>query len=416
MAEAEAKLALRSLLSSAHSRPAETADDVCPSCSIFHSSVRSEVDEALKASLARRQKRLENKISQFVQSGSPSAGATVESIVLDDDEKAITNGHSKPLSIGTSDGEAQTSLTGETVPPDKLANAFEKAMVQAMKAARLPPKKFAKSKAAATNKQVFSAEEPCEKDEKKERESLTIKASLDAVNSSLKNRERQIASLTRQLAFCKSVSEKEEAKVNEVSTILQSGRNPSVSAVALYSDQLQRRKEKLKQLRLDVERTRSERMRNEELAKQQHSYLMQTELLYRQGMHNRIQRFPSGDVFLAHQPLPVDDDGAAETSDVGTAYANPYEVDSWPFEPNVLARRASQETSMDTLNEETDWDLKDANTSPPSRKSPMSQLPTLPISHLSRADDDNDEEEIGSDDDDDEEDDYGGPSTTARSV
>ena len=40
--------------------------------------------------------------------------------------------------------------------------------------------------------------------------------------------------------------------------------------------------------------------------------------------------------------------------------ANPYVCDSWPFEPNVLAKRTPQESAMPTFEEETEEELREA--------------------------------------------------------
>ena len=40
--------------------------------------------------------------------------------------------------------------------------------------------------------------------------------------------------------------------------------------------------------------------------------------------------------------------------------ANPYVCDSWPFEPNVLAKRTPQESAMPTFEEETEEEVREA--------------------------------------------------------
>merc|ERR1712194_507264 len=127
---------------------------------------------------------------------------------------------------------------------------------------------------------------------------------------------------------------------------------------------------KKEQLLTDVERAKSEAKRYQALAKQQHAFLLQTEAVFRRTGKEQIHQFSAGDIFLMPQPLPMDEDDNVEEWDIGTAVANPYVVDSFPFEPNVPARRSSQECPMDELREETFEDLVEA-------RRPVSRAPPL---------------------------------------
>lgn len=86
--------------------------------------------------------------------------------------------------------------------------------------------------------------------------------------------------------------------------------------------------------------------------------------------------------------LNSQDDDTEEMFDVGTAVANPYVCDSWPFEPNVLAKRTPQESSMPTFEEETEDDLKEAERG--FRTNPFRSLRFPPGPSGAASDDDDD--------------------------
>merc|ERR1712137_844726 len=119
---------------------------------------------------------------------------------------------------------------------------------------------------------------------------------------------------------------------------------------------------------------------------------MQAETIYmydkERGGSDRLNKFPAGDVFLVPQPLPMDEEKGSDPWDVGTSIANPYEVDSWPFEPNVLARRTPKEAPMGdaaSVAEETLEDLMEAQR--PSRTNPF-QGPGLNLRGMTKDADD----------------------------
>lgn len=93
------------------------------------------------------------------------------------------------------------------------------------------------------------------------------------------------------------------------------------------------------------------------IAKRQRAFFMQSERMSPESML-LLRKHPAGDIFLAPQPVVLEDeDGPEELMwDVGTSHCNPYAVDSWPFEPNVLAQRAS---ARPNLNRWEEGDLED---------------------------------------------------------
>ena len=57
------------------------------------------------------------------------------------------------------------------------------------------------------------------------------------------------------------------------------------------------------------------------------------------------KRHPAGEIFCPPSPYLDDDEHYGELWDVATGGgANPYNVDSWPMEPNVLAQKYPKNT------------------------------------------------------------------------
>merc|ERR1711957_261782 len=89
---------------------------------------------------------------------------------------------------------------------------------------------------------------------------------------------------------------------------------------------------------------------------------------------------------MASRPIMLADEEEPETWDVGTAFANPYVCDSWPFEPNVLANRTfKQEGTMEPCKEETKEDMEN-------EKMRLPNLRALPMP--GRFDDDDSEDDM----------------------
>jgi len=387
--ELQARLALRALWSptQAGSCPEDTTsvDDSAPSRSTFHRQMRAEVDEVLKASLSRRVGRLQKKVGRLIEA-STNGSVGQENI----SPKSAANGSSPSgaPSVSVSEMEVQTNVTGQTVPPNLLAEKFEKAFTHAIRSTWAPTKKWGPSR------RQNNYQDPPEKEEKLEKEATTLRNTLSCLNQNIPNRERQIASLKGQLAVVKIHVKQEEEKVAERDEILRAVKDPS-KLVSVHATHMKNQKQEVEDLDRELVSAKAEAKRYQALVKQQHAFFMQADTIYCRSGVGRLHRFPSGEVFLVPQPLPMDDD-KAESWDVGTSIANPYEVDSWPFEPNVLARRSPKECPMDNVPEETLEDLLEAQR--PGRTNPF-RGHGLNLRNLSNEDGDGD-----------------GPTATSRSL
>lgn len=147
------------------------------------------------------------------------------------------------------------------------------------------------------------------------------------------------------------------------------------------------------------------------IARRQRAYFLQTENMGQESLV-LLRKHPAGEVFVVPPPVasPFEEEdlalGDASGWNVGRSHCNPYEVDSWPFEPNVLAARASREPNLSQCHEgdeiEDDDDGDDALDAhfPLQGQRPMRGQRQPPCTEWS--DDGEDEEEPLADDDDDD--------------
>ncbi|CAK0893224.1 unnamed protein product [Prorocentrum cordatum] len=142
----------------------------------------------------------------------------------------------------------------------------------------------------------------------------------------------------------------------------------------------------------------------EKMVQDQRTFFLQSERIAVSGGPSMLARHPCGEIALVPRPLSMANE-QPEVWDVGTAVANPYVVDSWPFEPNVLARRTMQEApTMQPFKEETEEDLREA--SGPARRSPFGAFDF----RLAMPTRDSEDEDDGFNSR------YGGPTETSRSM
>merc|ERR1719235_1939115 len=273
------------------------------------------------------------------------------------------NGNTSPTQRNADcrDGECQTDVTGKVmygnkeIDPTSFAVAHEKAMLAAMVCSRPRVLKFTERK----NRQNAFAE-PQEKEEPIRKETFTMKSSLEALREILANREKQISSLQAQVDVCEASVKRETETCKKMDDTLESLKENRANVQEVYSDLAAKRLADRDQLKAECSKMKADAKRYEALAKSQHAFFLQTEAIFQRTGQEKIQRFPAGDVFVMPQPLPLDEDEKGEEWDIGTAVANPYVVDSWPFEPNVLARRCQHEQSLEEVTEETFEDLVEA--------------------------------------------------------
>lgn len=341
-----------------------------------HRKARTEVDAILKSGLMRRLARLEQKVKVLCDAREvPGAESNGDNGAAAEKQPPVT---AKPT-------ESQKKLT----------EAFATALRRATRCTAAPTKDF-----GPTQEQV-QKKDPPEKDEGLVHESMTLRSSLSSLEQSLGSRQRQIRNLTDQLEFCSKELEEKTREAEEGATSWKLLKENPETLPEARKTRLRKQNTRVKQMRENLIKAREQAKHHQALAHQQRAFFLQSERVAASGGREVTNRHPCGEVFLVLQPATMEDDDAQEVFDVGTAVANPYVCDSWPFEPNVLARRGPQEGSMPPFKEETEEDLEEENRRfrNPFRAGLSLRLPVH-----------------GGDRSDEEDDDYDGPSATSRSL
>eukprot|EP00927_Polykrikos_kofoidii_P053646 TRINITY_DN48236_c0_g1_i1.p1 TRINITY_DN48236_c0_g1~~TRINITY_DN48236_c0_g1_i1.p1 ORF type:complete len:436 (+),score=97.15 TRINITY_DN48236_c0_g1_i1:175-1308(+) len=312
--------------------------------SLFHRRMMAEVDDVLKGGLRKRLERVEKRVNKLVDSNSGSI-ASASSKCVDEGVQTIasssvdTTGFAKAMSVAHRNAARCTSRT---------------------KRPAFGPSKTHLSHLRSKNKgnSDTPAPEPSDKTEDVVRESVTLRQSRTSLKQSLTSREKQIASLKSQLAVCQEHCKQNTADANASSKILEElEKEPSLIA-KVRDEKLQRRKDRVQDLEKKLAHAEWQAKHYQELSQQQRAFWTQTDRMTASGMSSVVNKHPCGEIFVVPKPASMADD-KPEVWDVGTAVANPYVVDSWPFEPNVLARKTNHEVPMPPYAEETKEDLEE---------------------------------------------------------
>jgi len=187
-------------------------------------------------------------------------------------------------------------------------------------------------------------------------EETALQTSLTTVQKILGKRDAQTTELHKQLRearqhlwFHTEEARVANARLHEI--LADPSRAPQAQAEALGC-----LKKQVKELSTCLANSRAEEQYWATIAKRQRAFFVQNERLSREP-GEILRKHPAGDIFLAPPPVVVHDDEQPNQQpswDIATSHCNPYCVDSWPFEPNVLAQRASQEPNLDCLEEGED--------------------------------------------------------------
>mmetsp|Transcript_30217 Transcript_30217/g.68100 ORF Transcript_30217/g.68100 Transcript_30217/m.68100 type:complete len:504 (-) Transcript_30217:8-1519(-) len=187
-------------------------------------------------------------------------------------------------------------------------------------------------------------------------EETALQASLTTVQRVLGKRDAQTTELHRQLREARQGLwlHTEEARVANArlhALLADPSRAPQAQAEAL-----KRLHKEVKDLSCCLADSRAEEQQWATIAKRQKAFFMQNERLAKEPKEI-LRNHPAGEIFLAPPPVVLDGEeqpSLQPTWDIGTSHCNPYCVDSWPFEPNVLAQRASQEPNLSRWEEGED--------------------------------------------------------------
>lgn len=326
--------------------------------SLLHRAMRAEMDDVLKDGLARRTERLKRKAA----------------LLANTDASPATSAPRPAEHLGTT----------------PLVDAMVKALRAANAATRPTRKVF-----GPTDLQETLADPQEENYMDIVAEGETLDATLESLRRNIHSRYRQIAALQAQLDVVLHERSGQEEAV-ERAEAARKDLDANGSVLEAHAQILERRRRGCKELGASSRSRQEDMQRLETLVRHQTRYIIQSKRIAKVGGQSVVTRNPAGELSLVPMPMPpwLDND-SKERYDIGTAIANPYVVDSWPFEPNVLARRSPQEGALPGFTEETAREMQDELMRIPFRGAPMPAY----------------------DDDDDEGDDgYEGPTLTARSL
>lgn len=232
-------------------------------------------------------------------------------------------------------------------------------------------------------------------------ETVALKQSLAVVQQQLGSRDRQTAELQKQLKECRQALSDQ----TRISTASQDRLRHLLEAPArapqAQTEEITRLQQRISTLSSRLANAKSGETYWSVVARRQRAFFLQSEQHGPEAMQ-LLNRHPCGTVFVAPPPILGDAGDMGPAWDVGTSFANPYVCDSWPFEPNVLAKRTPQDPIMQPLEEDPqaedevdDEDDEEEETcmSPSKNASGMQgfRLPSLPLASANEEGGDSDD-------------------------
>eukprot|EP00933_Yihiella_yeosuensis_P061200 TRINITY_DN64007_c0_g1_i1.p1 TRINITY_DN64007_c0_g1~~TRINITY_DN64007_c0_g1_i1.p1 ORF type:complete len:374 (-),score=86.71 TRINITY_DN64007_c0_g1_i1:165-1286(-) len=346
-------------------------------------SLKAEVNEIMTKSFERRLARVQKMVDILV-SENGSLGAS-------NGNEAAPPAETPSRILEKSSSEAQTEGPPPELQTRQLSIQVAKALRRANKCAEPIRKHFGPT---PTQEQQI---DPPEKHEGLVREVVILRSTQQSLERSLGSRDRQIKNLSTQLEVCNQELEERtaQAKLQE-DKLAQLQKDPSKLVDAL-AEREKAQKKRVSEASENVQKYKQQAKHCQALAHQQRAFFLQSERVAASGGQKVVSRHPCGEIMLVPQPF-FEEGNIQDAWDIGTAIANPYVCDSWPFEPNVLARRCSQEGTMPVFQEETEEDLEEENSVVSRFRRPG--IPALRMRGLDADDSDEDD----------------GPSGTARSA
>jgi len=398
----EAALALRSLWAPAkaesqgHGGPlngtnGEGSNEDVGHSSRLHRDLRAEVDDVLKSGLLRRMARLEKQVKLLWQDDG-LIGAEAENGAHEEEATSAPAAAQRPCNETAAQTEGGVQ---DLTAAQHLAETVAKALRRANRCAE-PLKKVY----GPTDQQEKLPDPPGEKDDGPVRETVTLRSTLSCLEQNLSSRSRQIGNLSKQLDHVEKEFKGKSIEAEEAIEKLEKLRHQPMQQI--HAERLQTRRKRVLQMESNLKESKEKAKVYQALAHQQRAFFLQSERVSAIGGKEVMSRHPAGEIFLVPTPASMEDDNV-QTWDVGCAIANPYICDSWPFEPNVLARRGPQESSMPPFAEETEEDLEEENKRFRNPFRPGLSLRMPPPRG-------------GNSDDEDFDDRYGGQTETARSL
>eukprot|EP00930_Biecheleria_cincta_P014873 TRINITY_DN12610_c0_g1_i1.p1 TRINITY_DN12610_c0_g1~~TRINITY_DN12610_c0_g1_i1.p1 ORF type:complete len:473 (+),score=106.50 TRINITY_DN12610_c0_g1_i1:133-1551(+) len=184
--------------------------------------------------------------------------------------------------------------------------------------------------------------------------------SLGTIHRVLAKRDAQTTELHKQLRQARQQLWEQTAEARQAKAHLNAYLADTSQAPRAQAEAIARLRGEVEELSGRLADCRQQEQYWSSIAKRQRAFFQQSERISQEGL-NLLRRHPAGDIFLAPQPVVLEDDEPRDEPmwDVGTSHCNPYAVDSWPFEPNVLAAKASAQPNLHRWEEGTDEECGD---------------------------------------------------------
>jgi len=187
--------------------------------------------------------------------------------------------------------------------------------------------------------------------------------SMATLRRVLQRRDVQTSELHKQLRDARKQLWQQSQDSRHATARLHSYLSDTSQAPRAQAEAIQRLQEQVADLSERLGEARHQEQHWQSIAKRQRAFFQQSERMS-PDFRSLLKRSPAGEIFLAPPPVLLDDDESPRDEpmwDVGTSHCNPYMVDSWPAEPNVLAARASAPPNLHRWQEgdEDDYDEDD---------------------------------------------------------
>lgn len=186
-----------------------------------------------------------------------------------------------------------------------------------------------------------------------ERDSL--RNSLTSLRGQLGRRDSQTTELHRQLRQCQEALWNQKLEASSASKRLQEVLTDPERVPAVQADEMRQLHQQVEELATAHAEALGSTRHWQWIARRQRAFLVQNEKM-EPGIREILMRHPAGEVFVVPPPVILDEDREDDATkgpwDVGTSHLNPYAVDSWPLEPNVLAQRCAAEPNLARLDED----------------------------------------------------------------
>eukprot|EP00405_Crypthecodinium_cohnii_P013455 CAMPEP_0206458444 /NCGR_PEP_ID=MMETSP0324_2-20121206/23574_1 /ASSEMBLY_ACC=CAM_ASM_000836 /TAXON_ID=2866 /ORGANISM="Crypthecodinium cohnii, Strain Seligo" /LENGTH=516 /DNA_ID=CAMNT_0053929785 /DNA_START=85 /DNA_END=1632 /DNA_ORIENTATION=- len=308
-----------------------------PPPSMMRRRMLDELNEVLDGGFDRRLAKLEKSFT-LLQSGSGPPGGHQQ--------------HQQKPSLSKSQSPASVASSAKPVSSKFLAKAVRKAL----KSKNTISKRYGPS-------DIQSRVHEPEPHEEILAESATLHLTMESLEQNIAARKKQVASLKAQIDACEDTCKHTKERADNAEMYLRELEEDPENVVDVHQGRLLRLRRVHQALQDQIRAFENQARRIQILYREQQRYRLQHEHIAGiLGNFDLLPRHAAGALALVDPPLPLDET-PPQNFDIATAVANPYNVDSWPFEPNVLAKRYLQwEPGMESLNEEDEDEEEDEGT------------------------------------------------------